>query len=189
MWRQFESRLFQYRWETIVPGNKWQCIFYPNIHPQGMLLEQGRKSNRHKDTGFKGCTFWKQNSEPCTMYHGMECKIITNLGHKHNPYRRKGSPTQVLVDLSVEGWEALESIVRSGSKTQDRPSGLSPPIGQAGFQKRSHLLDTPDRSPRTSPVPRVPKILRWGWESKPAGFLLQETPWGRGSLPIPQPPT
>lgn len=60
-------------------------------------------------------------------------------------------------------------------KDSDRPPGLSQPTGQAGFQKRPHPLDTPACSPRISPVPRVPKTLRWGWENKPICFLLQET--------------
>ena len=89
-------------------------------------------------------------------------------------YSSKGSSTQSQGIFQWKDEKPLKTRVqRSGSKTQtghlgqigfkdsDRPSGLSQPTGQTGFQKRPHSLDTPDCSPRLSPVPRFPKTPRW----------------------------
>lgn len=47
-------------------------------------------------------------------------------------------------------------------KDSDSPLRLGQCIEYAGFQKRPLKHNTPDCSPGISPVPRVPKTLRWG---------------------------
>lgn len=75
-------------------------------------------------------------------------------------YSSKGSSTQ---SQGIFQWKDEKPLKTQSDRVQRlRPSGLSQPTGQTGFQKRPHSLDTPDCSPRLSPVPRFPKTPRWG---------------------------
>lgn len=75
-------------------------------------------------------------------------------------YSSKGSSTQ---SQGIFQWKDEKPLKTQSDRVQRlRPSGLSQPTGQTGFQKRPHSLDTPDCSPRLSPVPRFPKTPSWG---------------------------